>query len=210
MYYSIMLYSLFLLVIKTSTESFWSRKEKQRLFDGHLSVAGLSCGKLVLIPSKHRDIQHIHSVQHILGGVHSIHHREEQGQLQAWLQHHAFHNIQRVHKYRDNIQDGVHNILCIEEQDQLQAWLQHHAFQYIHSVHRYRDIHNVRYIQDDVRNILHTEEQGQPLLLVQPQLHACQYNVHMYKDIHIHILDGVHNILHKEELDQPQPWALPL
>merc|ERR1719209_1460473 len=168
MYYSIMLYSLFLLVIKTSTESFWSRKEKQRLFDGHLSVAGLNCGQLVLIPSKHRDIQHIHSVQHILGGVHNIHHREEQGQLQAWLQHHAFHKIR---KYRDihnarHIQDDVHNILHTEEQGQLQPWPQHHAF---HKIRKYRDIHNARHIQDDARNILHTEEQGQlqPWLLAQ-------------------------------------------
>merc|ERR1719209_256742 len=215
MYYSKMLYSLFLLVIKTSTESFWSRKEKQRLFDGRLAVAGLNCGKLVLIPSKHRDIQHIHSVQHILDGVHSIHHREEQGQLQAWPQHHAFHNIQGVHKYRDihsvwHIQDDVHSILRTEEQDQLQAWPQHHAFHNILGVHRCRDIHSDWHIQDGVHNILHREEQGQPLLLVQPQLHACQDNVHIYKDIHIHILDGVHNILHKEELDQPQPWAQPL
>merc|ERR1719209_1636502 len=197
MYYSKMLYSLFLLVIKTSTEIFWSRKEKQRLFDGHLSVAGLNCGKLVLIPSKHRDIQHIHSVQHILGGVHSIHHREEQGQLRAWPQHHAFHNI---HKYRDihNVQhilDDVHNILHIEELDQLQPWplAQPHAFHNILDVHRYKDIHNVRHIQYGVHNILHKEEQGQPLLLVQPQLHACHNSVHIYKDIHIHILDDVHN-----------------
>merc|ERR1711936_1187597 len=114
-----MLYSLFLLVIKTSTESFWSRKEKQRLFDGRLVVACLSCGKLVLIPSKHRDIQHIHSVQHILGGVHSIHHTEEQGQLQAWLN--------SDHIYKDihiHILDGVHNILHKEELDQLQPWAQ--------------------------------------------------------------------------------------
>merc|ERR1711887_11217 len=174
-----MVYSLFLLVIKTSTESFWSRKEKQRLSDGHLAVAGLNCGKLVLIPSKHRDIQHIHSVQYILGGVHSIHHREEQGQLQAWPQHHAFHNIRNVHKYRDihsvwHIPDDVHNILHTEEQGQLQPWLlaqpQLHACQY--SVHMYKDIHI--HILDDVHNILHTEEQGQlqPLLQVQP--HACQ------------------------------------
>merc|ERR1719209_1375690 len=160
MYYSKMLYSLFLLVIKTSTESFWSRKEKQRLFDGRLSVACLNCGKLVLIPSKHRDIQHIHSVQHILGGVHSIHHREEQGQLQAWPQHHAFHNILGVHRYKDiHILDDVHNILHTEEQGQLQPWPQHHAFHNILGVHMYRDIH----ILDDVHNILHTEEQGQPL-----------------------------------------------
>merc|ERR1719209_2194345 len=150
MYYSKMLYSLFLLVIKTSTESFWSRKEKQRLSDGFLSVACLSCGKLVLIPSKHRDIQHIHSVQHILGGVHSIHHREGQGQLQAWPQHHAFHNILGVRKYRDmhsvrHIQDDVHNILHTEEQDQLQPWplAQPHAFHNIHNVHKHKDIHNV-------------------------------------------------------------------
>merc|ERR1719209_1455117 len=196
MYYSKMLYSLFLLVIKTSTESFWSRKEKQRLFDGRLAVACLSCGKLGLIPNKHRDIQHIHSVQHILGGVHSIHHREEQGQLQAWPQHHAFHNI---HKYRDihnarHIQDDVHNILHTEEQGQLQPWplAQPHAFHNIRNVHKYKDIHSVRHILDDLRNILHTEEQDQ----LQP--HACQDNVHIYKDIHIHILDDVHNILHKE------------
>merc|ERR1719209_1654683 len=204
MYYSKMLYSLFLLVIKTSTESLWSRKEKQRLFDGRLSVACLSCGKLVLIPSKHRDIQHIHSAQHILGGVHSIHHREEQGQLQAWPQHHAFHNI---HMYRDihNVQhilDDVHNILHTEELDQLQPWplAQPHAFHNIRNVHKHKDIHSVRHILDDLCNILHTEEQDQlqPLLLAQPQLHACQYSVHMYKDIHIHILDDVHNILHKE------------
>merc|ERR1719209_717984 len=129
MYYSKMLYSLFLLVIKTSTESLWSRKEKQRLSDGHLSVACLSCGKLGLIPSKHRDIQHIHSVQHIQDDVHSIHHTEEQGQLQAWPQHHAFHNIQGVHRYRDihsvwHILDGVHRIHHTEEQGQHQAWLQ--------------------------------------------------------------------------------------
>merc|ERR1719209_2561425 len=123
MYYSKMLYSLFLLVIKTSTESLWSRKEKQRLFDGRLAVACLSCGKIGLIPSKHRDIQHIHSVQHILDGVHSILHTEEQGQLQAWLQHHAFQYIHSVHRYRDihnvrYIQDDVRNILHTEEQGQ--------------------------------------------------------------------------------------------
>merc|ERR1719435_756363 len=212
-----MLYSLFLLVIKTSTEIVWSRKEK------HVTLLSSFCVRLITegsvpIPSKHRDIQHIHSVQHIQGGVHSIHHRGEQGQLQAWPQHHAFHNIQSVHKYRDihsvwHIQDDVRNILHIEEQDQLQPLLlaQPHAFQYIHSVHRYRDNHSVRHIQD-VHNILRIEEQGQlqPLLLVQPQLHACHNSVHIYKDIHIHILDGVHNILHTEELDQPQPWAQPL
>merc|ERR1712002_186623 len=156
-----MLYSLFLLVIKTSTESLWSRKGKQRLFDGRLAVACLSCGKLVLIPSKHRDIQHIHSVQHILGGVHSIHHREEQGQLQAWPQHHAFHKIR---KYRDihnvrHILDGDHNIHHTEVQGQLQPWLldQLHACQY--SVHRYKDIHI--HILDDVHNSLHKEELDQ-------------------------------------------------
>merc|ERR1719209_1978399 len=215
MYYSKMLYSLFLLVIKTSTESFWSRKEKQRLFDGRLAVACLSCGKLGLIPSKHRDIQHIHSVQHILDGVHSIHHREEQGQLQAWPQHHAFHNIHSVHKCRDihsvwHILDDVHNILHTEEQGQLQPWplAQPHAFHNIRSVHK--DIHSVQHIPDDVHNILHIEEQDllQHWLLV--QLHACQDNVHIYKDIHIHILDDVHNNLHKGELDQLQPWAQPL
>merc|ERR1719435_130465 len=94
-----MLYSLFLLVIKTSTEILWSRKEK------HVTLLSSFCVRLrsegsVPIPSKHRDIQHIHSVQHIQGGVHSIHHRGEQGQLQAWplAQPHAFHNI---HKYKD-------------------------------------------------------------------------------------------------------------
>merc|ERR1711936_1332747 len=201
-----MLYSLFLLVLKTSTEICWSRKEKQRLFYGRLTVAGLNCGKLVPIPSKHRDIQHIHSVQHILGGVHSIHHREEQDQLQAWPQHHAFHNI---HKHRD-----VHNILHTEEQDQLQAWPQHHAFHNIHNVHKYRDIHNVWHIPDDVHNILHTEEQDQlqPLPLAQPHAFHNIHNVHKHKDIHnvLHILDDVHNILHTEEQDQPQPWAQPL
>merc|ERR1719209_1944311 len=121
MYYSKKLYSLFLLVIKTSTESFWSRKEKQRLSDGRLSVACLSCGKLVLIPSKHRDIQHIHSVRHILGGVHSIHYREEQDQplLLVQPQPHACHN--NVHIYKDihiHILDDVHNILHKEELDQ--------------------------------------------------------------------------------------------
>merc|ERR1711936_897567 len=209
-----MLYSLFLLVFMTSTEMFCSRKEKQRLFYGCHSVVGYSCSKLVLIPSKHRDIQRIHSVQHILGGVHSIHHREEQGQLQAWPQHHAFHKIR---KYRDihnalHIQDDVHNILHTEEQGQLQPLplAQPHAFHNIRNVHKHKDIHSVRHILDDLRNILHTEEQDQlqPLLLAQP--HACQDNVHIYKDIHIHILNDVHNIHHKEELDQPQPWAQPL
>merc|ERR1719435_570523 len=206
-----MLYSLFLLVIKTSTEILWSRKEK------HVTLLSSFCGRLITegsepIPSKHRDIQHIHSVQHIQDGVHSIHHRGEQGQLQAWPQHHAFHNI---HKYRDihsvqHILDGDHNIHHIEEQDQLQPWpqAQPHAFQ--NSVHRYKDIRNVQHIQDGAHNILHTEEQDQPLILAQPQLHACQYSVHMYKDIRIHILDGVHNILHTEEQDQPQPWGQPL
>merc|ERR1711887_176032 len=157
-----MVYSLFLLVIKTSTEIFWSRKEKQRLFDGRLSVAGLSCGKLVLIPSKHRDIQHIHSVQHILGGVHSIHHREEQGQLQAWPQHHAFHNI---HKYRDihsvqHIQDDVHNILRTEEQGQPLLLVQPQLHACHNNVHIYKDIHI--HILDDAHNILHKEELDQP------------------------------------------------
>merc|ERR1711887_8655 len=177
-----MLYSLFLLVIKTSTEILWSRKEKQRLFDGCLSVACLSYGKLVLIPSKHRDIQHIHSVQHILGGVHSIHHRGEQGQLQAWPQHHAFHNIHSVHKDIHNVQhilDDVHNILHIEGQGQLQPWplAQPHAFHNIRNVHKHKDIHSVRHNPDDVHiHSLHTEgqDQLQPLLLAQPQLHACQ------------------------------------
>merc|ERR1711887_99707 len=159
-----MLYSLFLLVIQTSTESFWSRKEKQRLFDGRLAVACLSCGKLGLIPSKHRDIQHIHSVQHILDDVRNILRIEEQGQLQAWPQHHAFHNILGVHKHRDNhsvqhIQD-VHNILHTEEQGQplLLAQPQLHACQY--NVHRYMDIHI--HILDGVHNILHKEELDQP------------------------------------------------
>merc|ERR1719209_110556 len=201
MYYSKMLYSLFLLVIKTSTESLWSRKEKQRLFDGRLSVACLSCGKLVLIPSKHRDIQHIHSAQHILGGVHSIHHREEQGQLRAWPQHHAFHNI---HMYRDihsvqHILGGVHSILHREEQGQLQAWPQHHAF------------HSVQHIRDDVHNILRKEEQDQLQPWPQVQPHVC-HNIRKYRDIHnvLHILDGVHNILRKEEQDRPWLQAQPL
>merc|ERR1719209_863908 len=219
MYYSKMLYSLFLLVLKTSTEICWSKKEKQRLFYGRLTVACLNYGKLVLIPNKHRDIQYIHSVQRILGGVHSILHKEEQGQLQAWPQHHAFHNIRNVHKHRDihnvwHIPDDVHNILHTEGQGQLQPLplAQPHAFHNIRNFHKHKDIHNVLHILDDVHNILHTEEQGQrqPLLLAQPQHHACQDNVHIYKDIHIHILDDVHNILHKEELDQLQPWAQPL
>merc|ERR1719435_400595 len=157
-----MLYSLFLLVIKTSTEMLWSRKEK------HVTLLSSFCVRLitegsVLIPSKHRDIQHIHSVQHIQGGVHSIHHRGEQGQLQAWPQHHAFHNIR---KYRDihsvrHILDGDRNILHREEQDQLQPWpqAQPHAFHNIHSVHKHMDIHSVQHNPDDVHNILHIEEQ---------------------------------------------------
>merc|ERR1712055_1108080 len=124
----------------------------------------LSSEGSVLIPSKHRDIQHIHSVQHILGDVHSIHHREEQGQLQAWPQLHAFHNIHSVHKGIHSvlhILDDVHNILHTEEQGQLQPWLlaqpQLHACQY--SVHMYTDIHI--HILDDVHNILHKEELDQ-------------------------------------------------
>merc|ERR1712215_83632 len=164
-----MLYSLFLLVLMTSTEIFFSRKEKQRLFDGRLSVADLNCGKLVLIPSKHRDIQHIHSVRHILGGVHNIHHTEEQGQLQPLplAQPHAFRNIRNVHKHKDihnvrHILDDVRNILHTEEQGQLQPWLlaqpQPHACQ--DNVHIYKDIHI--HILDDVHNILHKEELDQP------------------------------------------------
>merc|ERR1719435_477367 len=158
-----MLYSLFLLVIKTSTEILWSRKEK------HVTLLSSFCVRLITegsvpIPSKHRDIQHIHSVQHIQGGVHSIHHREEQGQLQAWPQHHAFLNIHSVHKDIHNVQhilDDVHNILHTEEQGQLQLWplAQPHAFHNIRSVHK--DIRSVQHIPDDVHSILHTEEQGQ-------------------------------------------------
>merc|ERR1719430_2321235 len=170
------------------------------------SLAGLSCGKRGLNPSRRRDIQHIHSVQHIQDGVRSNLRTEEQGQLQAWPQHHAFHNIHNVHMYRDihsvqHILDGVH-IHHREGRDQLQPWplVQPHAF---HS--RHRDIRNVQHTLDDVHNILRTEELGQlqPLLLV--QLHAFHSSVHRHKDIHIHILDGDHNILHTEELDQPQP-----
>merc|ERR1712215_423893 len=113
------------------------------------------------------DIQHIHSVQHILGGVHSIHHTEEQGQLQPWPQHHAFHNIHTVHKYRDihsvrHILDDVRNILHTEGQGQLQPLLlaqpQLHACQ--DNVHIYKDIHI--HILYGVHNILHKEELDQP------------------------------------------------
>merc|ERR1712002_105848 len=173
-----MLYSLFLLVIKTSTESFWSRKEKQRLFDGRLSVACLSCGKLGLIPSKHRDIQHIHSVQHILDDVHNILHTEELDQLQPWplAQPHAFHNILDVHRYKDihnvrHIQYGVHNILHKEEQGQPLLLVQPQLHACHNSDHIYKDIHI--HILDGVHNILHKEELDQPQPWGQP-LHRQQ------------------------------------